>query len=176
MLDPFADPIDWSKLPPGEHGMVEHLGKPDTQALLRMELAKIKSVEGKWPNPASLSRFNSTSMSMSQLKRFTKYVKPAQLDWITPCWIWHGGVHEKGYGRFYLGKDPVTEAKIWSYTHRIAFEHWIGFLPDGYIGDHQCNHKICCNPIHVWPETNAENLRLADQRRPWKRRNQYSQE
>jgi hypothetical protein len=152
---------------------VEHIGTLDERRTL---LAELKPEPGHWPNPASLSRFGATRMSASQYRRFISYLQPAQLDWHTPCWLWTGGTHEKGYGRFYLGKDPVTDQKIWAYAHRIAFEHWVGMPPPGYIVDHQCNHKICANPAHVWPETNRDNLRLADQRRPWKRRNQYSQE
>ena len=140
----------------------------------RSELASLPTVEGEWPNPASLSRFGLYQMNASMLRRFFDKVRVQQLDYGTPCWLWTGGTHDKGYGRFYLGK--VDGSKIWAYSHRISFEHWIGFPPPGYIVDHQCNHKLCCNPTHLWPETNNNNLRLADQRRPWKRRNQYSQE
>lgn len=159
MLDPFSEWEDPRKL-----------------QKMRNNLKHLESVPGLWPNPASLSRFNTDRMSASQLKRFLKKIQPTQLDWHTPCWIWTGGLHDKGYGRFYLGRDPETGQKIWAYAHRIAFEHWVGFPPPGYIVDHQCNHKICSNPTHTWPETNNDNLRLADKRRPWKRRNQFSKE
>lgn len=142
----------------------------------RLELAELPPEPGHWPFPASLSRFGSTSMSPKQLQSFTEKVDIQQLDYKTPCWLWTASTHPKGYGRFYLGKDPDTGQKIWAYAHRISFEHFIGMPPDGYIVDHQCNHKLCCNPAHLWPETNNNNLRLADQRRPWKRRNQYSKE
>lgn len=160
-LDPFPD------------AMVEHFGTADERAKLLLELPP---VEGEWPFPASLSRLGHDRMPPRMLKRFLKYVEPAQLDYYTPCWLWGGGTHEKGYGRFHLGFDPDTRQRITAYAHRIAFEHWVGFPPPGYIVDHKCNHKICCNPAHLWPVTNEENLRLADQRRPWKRRNQYSKE
>ena len=93
-----------------------------------------------------------------------------------PCWLWQGGLHDRGYGRFWLGEDPDDGTRIWAYSHRLAFEHWVGFPPRGYIVDHECNVKTCCNPVHLWPQTNAENIRLAEIRRPWKRRNQYSKE
>ena len=140
------------------------------------DLAMLEPEAGGWRFPASLSRFNATKMSTRQLRSFSDKVTPQQLDYKTPCWLWTGGMHEKGYGRFYLGLDPDTRQRIWSYSHRISFEHYIGMPPTGYIVDHQCNHKPCCNPTHLWPETNNDNLRLADARRPWKRRNQYSQE
>lgn len=142
----------------------------------RLELRELRPVGGQWPNPASLSRFGYTKMPPKMFKRFMAKIQVRKLDQPTACWLWTGGTHDKGYGRFYLGKDPDTGSKIWAYSHRISFEHFIGFPPDGYIVDHRCNHKLCCNPEHLWPETNNDNLRLADARRPWKRRNQFSQE
>lgn len=141
----------------------------------RTSLALLVPEPGHWSNPASLSVFfDPPVMDHKMLSRFLKKVTPTQLDWHTPCWLWTGGTHDKGYGRFWLGlKD---NKRIHAYAHRIAFENWIGMPPQGYIVDHQCNHKLCCNPTHLWPETNNNNLRLADQRRPWQRRNQYSKE
>lgn len=132
-----------------------------------------------WNRPASLSRFGLTEMNYRMQKRFFAKVEPVDLEWddrFGPCWIWQGGLHDKGYGRFYLGKDPVDDSKIWAYSHRISFEHFIGIPKPGYIVDHRCNVKTCCNPVHLQPVTNAENLILAQHRRPWKRRNQYSKE
>lgn len=176
MLNPFDD---WKAHVPescgacAEHGMLETF---DLSAKLRA-LVSLTPEPGHWPNPASLSRFDNSEhpvMTIKQLERFLVKVQPTQIDWHTPCWLWKGGTHEKGYGRFYLG--ALNGSRIHAYSHRISFEHWIGMPPKGYIVDHQCNHKLCCNPTHLWPETNNDNLRLADQRRPWQRRNQYSKE
>ena len=159
-LDPFRD---WG-------GVLEHY---DLIAK-RAELEALPDEPGGWANPASLSRLGVTEMDHKMLRRFVAKIDPVQIDYKTPCWLWTGGTHDKGYGRFWLGL--VDNQRIWAYSHRIAFEHWIGMPPRGYIVDHQCNHKLCCNPTHLWPETNNDNLRLADERRPWKRRNQYSKE
>jgi hypothetical protein len=172
-LNPFDDWLDHDSktcAACARDGVVETY---DTSAKCA-ELALLPPEPGHWSNPASLSRFNYSKMDSKQLGRFLIKVKPTQLDWHTPCWLWDGGTHEKGYGRFYLGL--VDNKRVHAYAHRISFEHWIGMPPAGYIVDHQCNHKLCCNPTHLWPETNNNNLRLADQRRPWQRRNQYSKE
>lgn len=161
-LDPFS-------------GVVEYFDLASKQA----ELAALPDIDGAWPNPASLTRFGVERMPWSMLRRFTKKIQPYDMGYhkfLGPCWLWTGGLHDKGYGRFYLGKDPDYDTPIWAYSHRIAFEHWIGIPKPGYIVDHQCEVKTCCNPVHLWPETNNDNLRLADKRRPWKRRNQYSKE
>jgi len=161
LLDPFAP---W-----------DAMGEPFDLAAKRADLAQIPpDKDGHWPNAASISRFGYTEMPAKMLRRFLKKIEIVQIDYKTSCWLWTGGTHEKGYGRFYLG--TLDGSRIWAYAHRIAFEHWMGMPPLGYIVDHQCNHKLCCNPTHTWPETFNDNLRLADARRPWKRRNQYSKE
>lgn len=161
-LDPFS-------------GVVEHFDLSDA----RKRLAALPDIDGEWPKPASLTRFDVTRMPYKMLRRFEKKIRPYDMGYDArrgPCWLWTGALHDKGYGRFYLGVDPVDGSRIWAYSHRLAFEHWIGIPKPGYIVDHQCNVKTCCNPVHLWPESNIENLRLADLRRPWKRRNQYSKE
>lgn len=156
-------------------------------ASVRATVENMPSIEGEWPYPASLSRFKRTEMDQKMAKRFFKKIELFDMGhvpeptsvWVQfnePCWLWKGGLHPKGYGRFWLGWDPVTGAGIWSYSHRIAFEHFVTIPKPGYIVDHECNVKTCCNPVHLWPVSNIENLRLADERRPWKRRNQYSKE
>lgn len=170
-LDPFAN------------AAMEHFDL----ARIRASLDSLEDIDGDWPNPASLTRFNRTDMPQKMLRRFEAkiqkhdfgHVPDASSVWFgfrEPCWLWKGGLHDKGYGRFWLGKDPDTDERIWAYSHRIAFEHWVGIPKPGYIVDHECNVKTCCNPVHLWPQTNAENLRLAELRRPYKRRNQYSKE
>ena len=154
---------------------------------VRDRLKAMPEIDGAWPKPASLSRLRRKTMPFKMYKRFVEKIEAVDMGHVPepdsvwyqfrePCWIWQGGLHPKGYGRFYLGKDPGTDEKIWAYAHRIAFEHWVGFPKPGYIVDHECNVKTCCNPTHLWPQSSKENLRLADQRRPWKRRNQYSKE
>lgn len=164
-------------------GTLEHFDL----SLVRERVKSLPDIPGAWPNPASLSRFDQTEMTWAQLRRFEKkiikhdmgYVPYADSVWKhfnEPCWLWQGGLHDKGYGRFHLGMDPVTNMKITAYAHRVAFEHFVMIPPPGYIVDHECNVKTCCNPVHLWPVSNPENIRLADLRRPWKRRNQYSKE
>lgn len=163
ILDPFAD-VPWYNL---------------DQA--RMLLEELPEVEGSWAMPASITRFGWTEMPEKVLKRFFKKIKPYDMGYRDegrdpgPCWLWQNQMHPKGYGRFYLGFDE-DENKVLAYAHRVSFEHFIGIPKPGYIVDHRCEVKSCCNPVHLWPVTNQENLRLADLRSPWKRRNQYSKE
>jgi len=132
---------------------------------------------------ASLYRFGWDVMPYAVASRFfAKVEKNVDLGWIdpstqelSPCWIWTAGTHDKGYGRFWLGM--IDGKRVWAYSHRISWEHFNGQrVPKGCIVDHKCNHKLCCNPEHLEPITNLENIERARKRRPWKTRNQYSKE
>lgn len=159
---------------------------------LSVMIEKVKSlpgIEGEWADPASLSRFGIEEMPWKMHRRFARKIifqdmgyRAAQdpdshwPQFDQPCWLWQGALHPKGYGRFWLGKEPVDGKGLWAYCHRLAFEHWVTIPPPGYIVDHECNIKTCCNPVHLWPLSGPDNTRIAHERRPWKRRNQYSKE
>lgn len=70
----------------------------------------------------------------------------------TDCWPWLGHCDSKGYGKISVkGRcRPV---------HRIAYELAIGPVPPGLVLDHTCRNPACCNPAHLDPVTNAENVR-----------------
>lgn len=66
------------------------------------------------------------------------------------CWLWLGYLDRKGYGRFSLGhKNRIA--------HRIAYEHYIGPIPDGLPLDHLCRNRACVNPAHLEPVTTKVN-------------------
>jgi len=68
------------------------------------------------------------------------------------CWIWTGRT-QAGYGKHRgLG------------SHRYAYMHLRGEIPDGLELDHLCNTPPCVNPWHLEPVTRQENSR-----RRWER-------
>lgn len=112
-------------------------------------------------------------MRREQLDKFLSKIVRVMIvdrpDWeLGPCWVWQGSVTAKGYGRFCVGSGKTV------LSHRLAFQHWVGDLLEGFVVDHLCNNKGCCNPIHLKQISNMENLALASERRPWGRRNQFS--
>jgi hypothetical protein len=133
---------------------------------------------GWWTESNSLTMFGVTEMPEAMLQRFLKKIqvrdipRPAGVE--GPCWLWSGQTHPKGYGRFYLGF--IDGKKIVMYSHRISFEHFVAIPPPGYIIDHECNHKLCCNPAHLGPLSHVDNIKINNERHPYQRRNQYSQE
>jgi hypothetical protein len=70
------------------------------------------------------------------------------------CLIWQGAVSSSGYGSVWDGARTVS-------AHRAAYEAARGSVPYGLTLDHLCRKKLCINPEHLEPVTNAENLRRA---------------
>jgi hypothetical protein len=68
------------------------------------------------------------------------------------CWTWTGAVQSRGYG------SCGYQRRIWS-THRLSYELLVGPIPSGLTIDHLCRNKRCCNPAHLEPVTNLENIR-----------------
>ena len=76
--------------------------------------------------------------------RLLAKVKPGykKLDLRGRCWLFTGVLSPKGYGKFYyLGGARQV--------HRVAYELFVGPIPDGYEIDHLCRVRHCVNPDHL---------------------------
>src|SRR5690348_13851884 len=62
-------------------------------------------------------------------------------------WLWTGGKLLNGYGT-YSNKGVV---------HRIAYEHWVGPIPDGYVVNQTCRVRLCVRPAHLEAVTRSAN-------------------
>lgn len=59
------------------------------------------------------------------------------------CWEWDGAHTSDGYAESWDGMRPV-------YAHRIAYELWVGPIPEGYEVDHfVCDNSGCLRPNHL---------------------------
>jgi hypothetical protein len=68
------------------------------------------------------------------------------------CWPWTAAVMPTGYGIFGVAGTSRL-------AHRIAFELARGPIPTGMVLDHLCRNRACCNPEHMEPVTQIENVR-----------------
>lgn len=88
------------------------------------------------------------------MSRNTKTVTQRLLERVrimpSGCWEWQGAKAGAGYG-------VLLRDRRMAYTHRVAYELFVGPIGDGLHIDHLCRNRICCNPDHLEPVTVREN-------------------
>lgn len=68
------------------------------------------------------------------------------------CWLWTGGYNAAGYGLIAVSGRMLR-------VHRVAYEFYVGPIPESLELDHLCRNKGCFNPGHLEPVTHKENVR-----------------
>jgi hypothetical protein len=74
---------------------------------------------------------------------------------LADCWHWIASDSGNGYGKFYAEGRMVM-------AHRWIYEQIIGPIPPGFVLDHECRNRDCCNPWHLTPRSNLSNTLLGD--------------
>lgn len=69
------------------------------------------------------------------------------------CWDWGGNITTGGYGRFATADGKTVAA------HRYVWLWLRGRIDEEKVIDHLCRNRACCNPEHLEPVTQRENLR-----------------
>lgn len=78
------------------------------------------------------------------------------------CMMWTGPIKPGcGYGWVHHYGRHVR-------AHRLAYEYFIGNVPEGLVLDHLCRNRLCCNPLHLEPVTIGVNI-MRGERIPWHR-------
>lgn len=71
------------------------------------------------------------------------------------CWVWQGACNPAGYGQVGIGgrKDNKRVS-----VHRVAYELFVGEIPEGMQLLHKCDNSPCANPDHLFLGTQSDNL------------------
>lgn len=79
------------------------------------------------------------------------------------CWEWMGARQEYGHGTIWANGKQVQ-------TYRVAYQEWVGEIPDGWVVHHCCKNPACFNPSHLkamdWDEHNRLGGRVKKNRSP----------
>lgn len=79
------------------------------------------------------------------------------------------GRRSDGYGKVSIKDDSGKPRGVKFHRYRYLREG--NDIPHGMVLDHLCDNKICCNPDHLEPKSNGENLRrsisLRGSKLPW---------
>lgn len=67
------------------------------------------------------------------------------------CWPWIAAVSKNGYGAF--GFEGRVDG-----AHRVSFILTNGPISSGIMICHSCDNTVCCNPRHLWPGTQSQNM------------------
>ena len=75
------------------------------------------------------------------------------------CHEWSRARDWRGYGRLRMkGRSPGA--------HRLAYELFVGPIPEGQVVRHRCDNPCCVNPDHLEVGTHVDNARDCIERSP----------
>jgi len=74
-----------------------------------------------------------------------------QRDPVTGCHLWIAALDTDGYGRCSVGGRQYR-------AHQYAYERAYGPILGRLQLGHECGRRHCCNPLHIHPEPQLDNL------------------
>jgi HNH endonuclease len=110
---------------------------------------------GHGKSPTAIVPENNLVRSVPAIKRIMERVIPEPNS---GCLIWLGYLDKDGYGKV-VDKTKRHSAFM---VHRVMYEHFIGSIPHGLTINHKCRVRCCCNPDHLEPMENVQNVMIGE--------------
>lgn len=67
------------------------------------------------------------------------------------CWQFTGAIQKSGHGRVWHNKKMHL-------VHRLVYKMYGNPLEDNEVLRHKCHNPACCNPAHLTPGTQHQNM------------------
>ena len=73
------------------------------------------------------------------------------------CWIWLASRATTGYGQMFVAMKG-KRSNIVHKSHRIAWQIYVGPIPNGLQVLHNCDNRLCVKPDHLYLGTQQDNV------------------